>query len=167
MRVRPIFFVVLFGLLAIFASLNWAAFTAPTSLSLGVTSMQAPLGLVMLGFLVFLSALFLVFVVYLQTTVLLDARRQSKELQAQRELADKAEASRFTELRRFLETELTGLGTQADQNQQALLARMEKLDSDVRATVEQTGTTLTAYIGELEDRLERETTGLAPRITHN
>ena len=38
------------------------------------------------------------YVLSLQGSVLLETRRHTKELQAQRELADKAEASRFTEL---------------------------------------------------------------------
>ena len=74
-------------------------------------------------------------------------------MKSQRELADKAEASRFTELRSYLEAQAlteqqreTALGTvMADrfaQQQQVLLARMEQMDN-----------TLAAYMGELEQRL--------------
>ena len=45
----------------------------------------------------------------LQTSALLETRRHSRELQASRELADQAEASRFNELRNFLEVELLKL----------------------------------------------------------
>jgi hypothetical protein len=120
----------------LFAALNWHAIVAPTTVSLLVTDIQAPLGLLLLGITVLISALFLIFVVYLQTTVLLEARRHSRELQTQRELADSAEASRFTELRGHLDTGL------------------RKLSDDVRASIEQSGNSLAAYIGELEDRLE-------------
>jgi hypothetical protein len=61
----------------------------------------------MLGLLAVLTAVFLIYVVYLQTTVLFDWRRREKELQASRDLADQAEASRFTELRAHLDTRLT------------------------------------------------------------
>ena len=63
----------------------------------------------MLGLLAILTALFLGYVAYLQTTVILEWRRHAKELQTQRERADQAEASRFTELRAHLDTRLTEL----------------------------------------------------------
>ena len=43
-----------------------------------------------------------------------------------------------------------------------VLARLNQLDRDLRAAVEQSESTLTAYIGELEDRLERGAHDLAP-----
>ena len=107
MPLRTVFFLVVLALVAVFAVLNWSAFVAPTTLSFGVAQVQAPLGLIMLGLLAVLTALFLIYVVYLQTTVLFDWRRREKELQASRDLADQAEASRFTELRAHLDTRLT------------------------------------------------------------
>ena len=156
MKARTVLLFVVLLSIAIFTALNWAAFMAPTTLSLGVTDVQAPLGLVMLGMLVSLSALFLVFVLYLQTTVLLDARRHSKELHSQRELADQAEASRFTELRAFLDEELKKLAIQNTESKAALLARMDQLDGDLRTMIEQTGNGISAYIGVLDGRLEKK-----------
>lgn len=161
MKIRTFLLVVIIAAVAAFVALNWNSFLAPTTLSLGVTVVQAPLGLVMLGLLVFLTALFLIFVVYLQTSFLIEARRNAKELQAKRELADKAEASRLTELRGYLEE---GLKRQADldaESRAAILARLDQLDSDVHSALEQTGNTLSAYLDELEDRLERH--GLTSR----
>ena len=106
MRIRTILLLLVLVAVAAFSVLNWNVFVSPTALSLGVTSVQAPLGLIMLVLLVFLAAFFLVFVVYLQSTVLFDTRRHSKELQANRALANQAEASRLTELREFLNVEL-------------------------------------------------------------
>jgi uncharacterized integral membrane protein len=100
---------VVLGLVALFAALNWRVIIAQTTLSLGFAEVQAPLGLVLLALLGLLTTLFLLYVVYLQTTVLLETRRHARELQAQRELADQAEASRFTELRGFLDTRLSEL----------------------------------------------------------
>lgn len=117
---------------------------APTTVSMLVADVQAPLGLILVSITLLLTALFLIFVVYLQTTVLIDARRHSKELQAQRELADKAEASRFTDLRTYLDAELRKL---ADQVTEA--------KADLRMSIEQSGNSLAAYIGELEDRMEK------------
>lgn len=155
MKIRTLFLLIGLGAVAVFAMLNWSVFTAPATLSLGVAHVQAPLGLVMLGLVAFLAALFLVFVVYLQTSVLLEARRHARELQANRELADQAEASRFTELRGFLEAELTRQAGLDAESRVVVLARLDQLDRDLRSAVEQSGNTLAAYIGELEDRLER------------
>jgi membrane protein implicated in regulation of membrane protease activity len=106
MKVRTLLLLIVLVAISVFAALNWNAIIMPTTLSLGVAVIQAPLGLVMLGILVFLTALFLVFVVYLQTSALLEARRYARELQSSRELADQAEASRFNELKGLLEEEL-------------------------------------------------------------
>jgi len=142
-------------LVGFFALLNWNAFAAPTPLSLGVTTVEAPLGLVMLGVVVFLSLLFTVWAISLQASALMEARRQTRELQAQRELADKAEASRFTELRGVLMSELAAV-IQAHQETRALVTqRMDRLQEASRVTWEETSNSFAAHLGELEDRLER------------
>ena len=161
MKIRTLFLLIAIAAIAVFAVLNWNAFMTKTSLSLGVAVVEAPLGLVMLGIVVFLAVLFLIFVVYLQTSFLLDARRNAKELQSNRELAEHAEASRFTELRGFLDAEMKKQADLNAQSRAAVLARLDQLDSDLRSSVEQTGNTLSAYIDELEDRLERS--GVVPR----
>lgn len=153
MRIRSLLLVLVLALIGAFTALNWSVFLANTPLSLGVSTVQAPLGLIMLGLLIFMVAYCLVYVLYLQSNVLMDARRNAKELQTNRELADKAEASRFTELRGFIEA---GMKQSAEQNkaaQQALVARLDSLENVLRTTVEQSGNSLSAYIGELEDRL--------------
>lgn len=164
MKIRTILLLVVLGLIAAFAAFNWSVFMAPTTLFLGVATIQAPLGLVMLGLLVFLLVLFLVFVVYLQTTVLFDARRNARELQVSRELADQAETSRFTELRGYLEVELKKQAEQDGEAKAALLARLEQLERDLRSALEQSENTLSAYIGELEDRLEKAPQMMAAKL---
>lgn len=138
-----------------FAVLNWNIFITPTQLSLGFTTAQIPLGLVMLGLLAFLTALFLVFLLYLETSALLEARRHTRELQASRELAEQAEASRFTELRNFIEAEILKLTNLHTESESKAVAKIEQVENNLRVTIEQAGNTLAAYIGELEDRLEK------------
>jgi hypothetical protein len=89
---------------------------------------------------------------------MLESRRHAKELQNSREL----EASRFSELHRFIEEEIQSVTKQEADAQTALMARLEKLDTGVVAAVEQSGNTLAAYIGELEDRLERGGNTITP-----
>jgi uncharacterized integral membrane protein len=155
MRLYTLLLLIVLAAIAAFAFLNWNVFIAPTDLSLGVTRVQVPLGLVMLGLLIFVAALFLVFVVYLQTSALLENRRHTRELYANRELADNAEASRFTELRKFLEDELLKQANLNKESHSEVLARLLELEQDLRTFIEQSGNTLAAYIGELDDRLEK------------
>lgn len=153
MRIRTILLLLVLVAVAAFSVLNWNVFVSPTALSLGVTSVQAPLGLIMLGLLIFLAAIFLVFVVYIQSTALFDTRRHTKELQSQRALAAQAEASRFTELREFLNLELKQQTDQNAASQAAVLARLDTLDRDLHLKLEQSENSISAYIGELENRL--------------
>jgi hypothetical protein len=154
MKIRTIFLLMVLVAIAVFAILNWNAFMMPTTLSLGVAVVQAPLGLVMLGLLVFLTALFLLFVAYMQASVLFEARRHEQDLRANRELADNAEASRLTELRAFLEAEMKRQADLHRESRAVIIERVDQLDGDLRAALEEAGNTLGAYIGELEDRLE-------------
>lgn len=154
MYLRTLLIVLLVGVVAMFAVLNWSAFMSETTLSVGFTTVQAPLGLVLLVVTGLLALLFLIYVVYLQSSVLLENRRQSRELQSQREIAENAEASRFYQLKTSLEEELHEQSNQSAQFNNAILARLEKLDRDLRVTVEQSSNSLAAYIGEVEDRFE-------------
>jgi len=156
MKIRTFVFILILGAIAALAALNWETFNTPTELWLGVTTIYAPLGIVMLGLTAILTAFFLTFIIYLQSSVLLEARRHAKELQVNRELADQAEASRFTELRHFIETELQSVVRQDGETRTALLARLDRLDASVVAAVDQSGNSLAAQIGEVEDRLERD-----------
>lgn len=144
MKIRSALLLIFVIAFAAFAFLNWSTFIAPTTLSLGFVQVQASLGLVMLGLLACFAALFLVFVLYLQSSVLLDTRRHTKELQANRELADKAEASRLTELRTFLEAELKRQADQGAETRAAILERLDQVGRDLRFTVEESENTLMA-----------------------
>ena len=159
MNLRTVLVLLVLGILGIFAAVNWNSFMTPTTLSLLFATVQAPLGLVMLGFTALLTALFLLFIAYLQASLLMDSRRYARELQAQRALADQAEASRIAELRGYLEAELPKLAAEIAESRVAMETRLDRLDRDLRSVVEQAGNTLAAYIGELEDRLERGRTG--------
>src|SRR5262245_62557041 len=101
---------------------------------------------------------FLAFVVYLQASTAREARRLAKELHSQRELADRAEASRFTELRSFVAQELTALRAFNADADAKLVSRVDAAEQALRTDIEHAGNTLAAYIGELEHRLGSPTT---------
>jgi len=154
MGYRTLTLVIAFLLFTIFAAVNWPAFTAPTTLSFVVGSIEAPLGLILLGVIVFVCAAFLLLLAVQQASVLVETRRMAKELSAQRTLADQAEASRFTDLRAYIDQVLQrdragGAGVPVD-----LTARLDRIEAGLKAQAEHSNT-LAATIGELDDRIER------------
>jgi uncharacterized integral membrane protein len=164
MKVRTVLLLLVLLAIVIFSALNWTVITTPTTLSLLVATVEAPLGLIMLGLLLLLTGVFAIFTGYHQTSTLLEARQQTRALEAQRKLADQAEASRITELQNLLNSALLRLEQQSLESRQATAVRLDRLEQDLRAAVAQEGTTLSAYIGQLEDRLDRhnQASGVPP-----
>lgn len=145
MNFRTGLVVLVLVLIAVFAALNWTVLMAPTDLSLAVAHVNAPLGLIMLGLIVLLAAVFLIYIVVLQAGMMAESRRIGKELKTQRELAEKAEASRFDELRTAYLSEM-----------QSLNERIDRLDRELRATFDSAANGVNATLGEIDDRLRRE-----------
>ena len=144
MKIRTLALLIALILLGLFCALNWQVLSAPSTLSLGLVQVQAPLGLILLGAMVVISGLFLFYIVAQQAHLLMESRRFTKELQAQRQLADQAEASRFTELQTRLDALVTRLEQGHQGAEQRLLARS---DEAVRE--------LSAHLAEMEDKLDR------------
>lgn len=155
MRMRTIFLLLAIVLVAGFATLNVDEFTRSSVLSLGFTTVQVPLGLVMLALLVATMLVFLATTVYIQSVHLIETRNNARELNTQRQLADKAEASRFTDLRTYMETQAA-----ASQQREAVTAkaseeRLAQALSALLARLDVSDNTTAAYMGHLDDRLER------------
>jgi uncharacterized membrane protein len=156
MTLRAIVLIVLLAVVAAFSIVNWSAITTPTPVSLGVATVQAPLALIMLVFLVVVSGVFLLLMLLQYAAVIRETRRYAKELAAQRTLADQAEASRFTELRKHLDERLDRLeqGGGASPSESPI-ARIDRLETALREHIDHAGNTLAAFIGEVDDRVER------------
>jgi biopolymer transport protein ExbB/TolQ len=155
MTYRSLFIALALAALALFAALNWAAFMAPTTLSLGFAEVNAPLGLIMLVATGVVAALFLLYIVFQQAGVILETRRYAKELKSHRDLADSAEASRFTELRNFLEAELRRIEAQHAAAQRETGARIDRLEQAVQDKLAESARSMSAHLGEIEDKLDR------------
>lgn len=157
MRGRNVFLLVLIVLMAVFAWRNWAVFSEEKTLSLIFTQVTAPFGIVMLTIMAVLVAIYFMYTVGLETAALLEVKRYARELLAARKLADEAEASRFSELKKWLEGELAGLKSQSpaglEARLQAIAERIDRLEDELREDIEKAGNTLAAYIGELEDQI--------------
>lgn len=146
MHLRSLLLTLTLAAIAALAVLNWYTLATPVAMSLGVTTVEAPLGLIMLALTTLLAVLFIAYVLWLQGSVLLETRRHGKELQAQRELADKAEASRFTEMKVFLQG-------QSQETYSSLMARIETLESRLLARANESDNTTAAYVGQVEHQL--------------
>ena len=137
MRLRSLALLVVAVLIALFAVLNWAVISQNTSLNLGVVQVQGPLGVVLLGLTVLLAVVFVVYVLYMQTAMLLDSRRQAKDMEVQRNLADQAELSRFTELRAYMQGELMLANQRSEEQHAQLLAKLDRLEANLGTHIEQ------------------------------
>lgn len=150
--------IVALSLLAIFTVANWAVLTAPTMLSFVVFELQGPLGVILLGVVLALAGLFALYALSLRTTMLMESYRHKQELEAQRKLAESAEASRLNEFRAQMEREFAQLRGVIEQAGE----RTENVELALRKTLDETANGLAANIGEIEDKLDRV---LAARTT--
>ena len=146
--------IVIIAVLAFF-NLPYLLQSVPTSV--GFTTIDAPLGLILLVLTGLMAIVFVAYVVAMQGSWLLESRAHTKEMAAQRELADKAEASRFTELRTAVER------LHADEEQR-LMERMDRLEQHLRQRAQESDNSTAAYVGQLEQQLRSPS---APRYPGN
>lgn len=147
MRSRLVLLVVAILLVAGFAALNWAEVMRPSPLLFGAFVADAPLGLILLSLLGLATVAFVLSAGAIRTRSLMETRHHYKELEAQRLLADKAEASRFTELRQYLEENLRQL-----RERDTILTT--ELQRELRTHNEASNRMLAARLNELEHRMD-------------
>ena len=158
MSLRSLFLLLVCAAVITFVGVNWTEMNQPTDLSLIFTQVRAPLGLVLLSLMALLAALFVGVMAYTQGTVLMETRRHAKELAAQRELADKAEASRFTDLRAHLDKEVERLSGTIDRQMQETLSRIDRAEMGLRDRP------VDAEIGRLVQAVENHNRDLHSRV---
>jgi uncharacterized integral membrane protein len=131
-RFRSLLVLVASGLAALFVVLNWRVFAESAKLNLLLTSAELPVGVVML--LLFALALLVLWIIvgHWQGTLLVEFRRQAQELQAQRLLAENAEASRFTELGALIREEIAKLRTELQETEHSIAATLGEMDDRLR-----------------------------------
>ena len=125
---------------------------------------DAPLGAILLALLAITLVLFLASTAAMRTQSLLDYRNHQKTLEAQRELADKAEASRFVELRQHMDEHLNRLGERDSIAATEFDKAMLQSRREMQAQMEQINRTIAARLSEMETRLEGRLSrpGMAP-----
>lgn len=155
MTLRAAVLLAVFVCLFAFIGLNWAEFSATSTLSFGFAVIQMPVGFVMLGALLVVVALFSAYVMYLQATWALQQRRVFSELESQRKLADQAEASRTAEL-------LARVNATFDLLTQSIASATGTLEQKIASATEinqralsEATHSLSAHLGEMEDKLDK------------
>jgi hypothetical protein len=154
MRSRFILLVVAILLIAGFAALNWSEVIRPSPLLFGPVVVDAPLGAILLGLLALAVVVFALSAASMRTHSLLESRHHMKELEAQRALADKAEASRFTELRSHIDNHLKEQRERESITVSELNSAMLQNQRELSGKIEQLNRSLAARLSELEHRLE-------------
>lgn len=162
MRARLLFIVLAGVVVAGLAALNWGEVTRTSRLNFGLILTDAPLAGILLAILAVTLVVFLVSSAIQESRNLIAWNRHSKELQAQRDLADKAEASRFTDLRQHIDSTLR------ESRQRDALAggdfekSMLQSHRDLRAQLDAMNRTLLARLAELESRVDHRTALVEP-----
>ena len=152
MRMRTILLIVFILLVAVLVALNLAEFTRISVLSLGFTTVAVPLGLLMLALLALVVLAFVGVLLYMQSTNLIETRKYARELATQRELADKAEASRFTELRNYLDTQASAEQRREAAADSLMLDRLAQQNKLLLDRLDQSDHALTAQLAQLQNR---------------
>ncbi|HEQ98632.1 MAG TPA: hypothetical protein ENO22_04730 [candidate division Zixibacteria bacterium] len=149
--------------IAAFVALNWSAIIKPTSISLGVIAVQAPLGFLMPGLLTMFTLLFMVFVIYPVALGFLGEYHQTQEIKARKELSDSDESVYSTELRELLEFK-----RQADLYSglaETMFLRLEQLDGVLRSVTKELGHTFSAPVGSIQFKKNEEKSWVKKTIT--
>ena len=150
-------------LLAFFAVANWSLLTAPATLDFLAFTVQGPLGLILFSVTIAFAALFAIYALSLRTSALVETRRHTRELQVQRELADKAEASRFTALGSTVDQEFARLRALIEESRAEARQQALSVEASLRNALSETANELFAHIGEIDDKLDRMAPGAGAR----
>ena len=101
-------------LVGLFSAANWSTLAVPTTLSLLVAQIQAPLGIVMLLMLVAVMLVYLALLGVVEGRYLLEQRRMTREMERLRKLAEQSEESRYVDLRVYVESQFMAIGERLD-----------------------------------------------------
>lgn len=128
MRIWTAFWGLVVAVLAAFVVANWPALAAQTTVHLILTTVTAPLGLIMLGVVLGLSVLFLVFLVWLETRAIVELGRAGRQATA---VSTDALASHLT----TLEQQVSGLRAETGDAVRDLVERLAHVEQVVKEEV--------------------------------
>ncbi|TFZ00907.1 hypothetical protein EZ313_20970 [Ramlibacter henchirensis] len=154
MRARMIILVLVILAVAGFAAQNWPEINRTSTLNFGVVQADAPMGLILLTLLGLTLLVFLATAATMRSRNLVESRQYAKDIHVQRELAEKAEVSRFTDLRQMLDSHLRDEKQRESVAHSELERSMAQHQRELRNQLEQMYHLLTSRLSELERRLD-------------
>lgn len=154
MRIVLVIIAIVFVLMAVFTAANWPVLTTPTPLSFVVFSVEGPLGVILLGVSIILTLLVVAYALLLRTSWLMESHRLNRQVEEQRELAEKAESSRIIALQEMLDREFENLKVSLQNVGEAGVARTESAERLLAKTIEDSGNSVMAHLGYLDDKLK-------------
>ena len=154
MRARMLLLVLAVLLVAGFAAQNWTEINRTSTLNFGVMTAEAPMGLILLTLLGLLALAYLATAASMRTQALIESRQNARALHQQRELAEKAEASRFTDLRSVLDGHLREMRQRETIGNTEVERTMAQHQRELRNQLEQMYHLLVSRLGELERRID-------------
>lgn len=138
-------------LLAVFSLANWSVLSSPATLSFIVFDVEGPLGVILLGAMLIVVGLFILYALALRTNMLIESRHHNQELQAQRKLAETAEASRLIELRTQIEREFADVRATVRE----LSEQIDRNEQSVKQSLDEAANGLAALVAEVDDKIDR------------
>ena len=130
MKLHTVILVLVLFLVLLFAGINWTLFARQDSINFIFFSIEAPLGVIMLGTVGVLSIIYLLFIGRLEVSSMMEARKCNRELEEARELALSKEKSRITELQNVVSGQIESLGGRFE----ALESRIDGIEEKFSGT---------------------------------
>jgi uncharacterized integral membrane protein len=138
-------------LLALFSLANWSVFSASATLSFIVFDVEGPLGVILLGTMLVVVGLFVLYALSLRANMLIESRRHNQEMQAQRKLAETAEASRLSELRVQIAREFADVRATVGE----VSGQIDRNEQSMKQSLDEAANGLAALVAEMDDKIDR------------
>lgn len=160
MRARLVYIILAALVVAAIAALNWPEVMRTSHLNFGIATADAPIGAIMLAAFLLTLAVFLVSSVIMESRHFMISNRHRRELEAQRDLAERAEASRFTDLRQHMDNTLRETRQRDSLSSREFEKSMLQSHRELRTHLENMSRAMMARLAEIESRI----TGRAPLV---
>ena len=85
----------------------------------------------------------------------MELRRVNKQLKLAQDLADKAELSRFNELKKDIDAQVKMLEEKNNARHASLMTKLTAIEEELESNTRMTINSISASVGEVEDRLDQ------------
>ena len=140
--------------LAVFSAANWGVLASPTQLSFVAFSAEGPMGVILLGTMLGLIILVVIYALLLRTAWLVETRRLSRQMEEQRELAEKAESSRIVALHELVQQGFKETRSSIGSSDEEVIKRLDSAEQSVIQKIEDATNSIMAHLGYLDDKLK-------------